>query len=167
MSVTEIYAPGMPPEACDGTDMLSTSVTNRVCIAAGKAAKSASQYWTHCDFKASKFPSPLVRRSAGGSAELLGAGSADGLPALGFDGPSAFKAQRRFFVFKILRSSLIAIWSTAGAGTVPALPSAVSPACGSDCRGGDSSFTAPRKVKSATALPIWSSIPLRFFANLM
>jgi hypothetical protein len=30
-----------------GTDMPSTSVTNRVCIAAGKAAKSASQYWTH------------------------------------------------------------------------------------------------------------------------
>jgi len=37
----------------DGTDMLSTSVTNRVCIAAGKAAKSASQYWTHRDLKAS------------------------------------------------------------------------------------------------------------------
>jgi hypothetical protein len=29
--------------------MLSTPVTNRVCIAAGKAAKSASQYWTHRD----------------------------------------------------------------------------------------------------------------------
>jgi hypothetical protein len=37
----------------DGTDKLSTSVTNRVCIAAGKAAKSASQYWTHRDLKAS------------------------------------------------------------------------------------------------------------------
>jgi hypothetical protein len=47
----------------DGTDMLSTSVTNRVSIATGKAAKSASQYWTHRDLKASKFPSPLVRRS--------------------------------------------------------------------------------------------------------
>jgi hypothetical protein len=37
----------------DGTDMPSTSVTNRVCIAAGKAAKSASQYWTHFDLRTS------------------------------------------------------------------------------------------------------------------
>jgi hypothetical protein len=36
-----------------GTDMPSTSVTNRGCIAAGKAAKSASKYWTHCDLKTS------------------------------------------------------------------------------------------------------------------
>jgi hypothetical protein len=50
---------------------------------------------------------------------------------LGIDGPSAFKAQRRLFVFKMLRSSLIAIGSAAGPATVPALPSAVSSACGS------------------------------------
>jgi hypothetical protein len=37
----------------EGTDKLSTSVTNRACIAAGKAAKSAPQYWTHRDLKAS------------------------------------------------------------------------------------------------------------------
>jgi hypothetical protein len=37
----------------EGTDKLSTSVTNRVCVSAGKAAKSASQYWTHRDLKAS------------------------------------------------------------------------------------------------------------------
>jgi hypothetical protein len=36
-----------------GTDMPSTSVRNRVCIAAGKAAKSASQYWTHRNLKPS------------------------------------------------------------------------------------------------------------------
>jgi hypothetical protein len=35
----------------DGTDMPSASVTNRVRVAAGKAAKSASQYWTHRDLK--------------------------------------------------------------------------------------------------------------------
>jgi len=38
----------VPP---DDTDMPSTSVTNRICIAAGKAAKSAAQYWTHRDLK--------------------------------------------------------------------------------------------------------------------
>jgi hypothetical protein len=37
----------------EGTDKLSTSVTNRVRIAAGKAAKSAAQYWTHRDLRAS------------------------------------------------------------------------------------------------------------------
>jgi hypothetical protein len=40
-------------ESPEGTDKLSTSVTNRVCVSAGKAAKSASQYWTHRDLKAS------------------------------------------------------------------------------------------------------------------
>ena len=40
----------VPP---DDTDMPSTSVTNRVCIAAGKATKSASQYWTHRNLKPS------------------------------------------------------------------------------------------------------------------
>src|SRR5450755_4363843 len=74
--------------APEGTD--STSVTNRACIAAGKTAKSAAQYWTHRDLKASKFPSPLVRRSPGGSAELLCGSANDGLPVLGIDGPSAF-----------------------------------------------------------------------------
>jgi hypothetical protein len=37
----------------EGTDMPSISVTNCVCIAAGKVAKSASQDWTHRDLKAS------------------------------------------------------------------------------------------------------------------
>jgi hypothetical protein len=36
----------------EGTGKLSTSVTNRACISAGKAAKYASQYWAHRDLKA-------------------------------------------------------------------------------------------------------------------
>jgi hypothetical protein len=80
----------------EGTDKLSTSVTNRACIAAGKAAKSGAQYWTHRDLKASKFPSPLVRRSPGGSAELLCGSANDGLPVLGIDGPSAFTRFSRY-----------------------------------------------------------------------
>jgi hypothetical protein len=70
----------------EGTGKLSTSVTNRACIAAGKAAKSAAQDWPHCDLKASKFPSPLVRRSPGGSAELLCGSANDGLPVLSVTG---------------------------------------------------------------------------------
>src|ERR1700693_2161303 len=95
--------------------MLSTSVTNRVFISGGQAAKFASQHWAHRDLKASKFPSPLVWRGPGGSAELLGTGSADdGLPALGIDGASAFSRFSRY-ACKSVGSGACAAMSVTGA----------------------------------------------------
>jgi hypothetical protein len=103
----------------EGTD--STSVTNRACIAAGKAAKSAAQYWTHRDLKASKFPSPLVRRSPGGSAELLCGSANDGLPVLGIDGPSAFTRSAACSAMSVTGAIDRADFSSSSSSTMRAL----------------------------------------------